>query len=97
MFLFELLILSTVHLAMIGLDVIGFFVVIRVLILRWPTRALLALDRVGQPVTDPLIAAVARAIPCEWIDDGDRRRQVAPAATMLLVALCRVALAGLFR
>jgi len=95
MFLLKLLFVSIIHLVMIGLDVIAFFVVIRVLALRWPARPLLALDRVGQPVTDPLIEAVARAIPCDWIDGEQRRRRIAAAVTMLVVALCRLGLSGL--
>ncbi len=50
MFLFELLFVSIIHLVMIGLDIVSFFVVIRVLSLCWPMRPLLALDRVCQPV-----------------------------------------------
>ena len=95
MFLFELLILSIIHLVVIGLDVVSFFLVIRALTLRWPLRPFLAMDRVGQPVTDLLIEFVARAIPRDWIDGDHRRKQVAAAVTLLVVALCRLALAGL--
>ncbi len=95
MFLFELLFVSVIHLAVIGLDIVGFFVVIRVLILRWPARPLLALDRVGEPVTDPLIEAVERAMPCAWITGEKRRQHFGAAAALLVLALCRLALAGL--
>jgi hypothetical protein len=97
MFLFELLFVSVIHLAVIGLDVIGFFVVIRALTLRWPARPLLALDRIGEPISDPLIEAVTRAIPSQWMTGKDRRKNLAAAAaaTLLVLALCRLALAGL--
>jgi|GEM_PF-2341216 len=95
MFFIEFLLASVIHLAVIGLDVIGFFVVIRVLALRWSARPLLALDRVGGPVTDPLIEAVTRAIPCHWMTGEKRRKHVAAAATLLVLSLCRLALAGL--
>lgn len=93
--LIELLFVLVVHLAVIGLDVIGFFLIIRVLTLRWPVRLLLALDRVGRSITDPLIEAVTRALPCHWMTGEDRRKHLAAAATLLVLALCRLALAGL--
>ena len=95
MFLFELLIGSIIHLAVIGLDIMGFFLVIRVLVLRWPTRPLLAVNRVGEPVTDPLVEAVVRALPGHWMAGEGRRTRVATAAALLVLALCRLALAGL--
>ena len=95
MVLLELLIVSIVHLAIIGLDVLNFFVVICGLVLRWPKRPLLALDRVGEPVTDPLVASVAPAVPCNWISGDERRRCVAAAVALLVLALGRLALAGL--
>ena len=95
MFLFEMLFAAIIHLVMIGLDLIGFFIVIRVLALRWPARPLLALDRVGKPALDPLIESAARAIPCDWIDDQRRRKHFAAAMVLLILSLCRLALAGL--
>ena len=95
MFLFELLFVAVIHLALIGLDVVGFFVVIRVLALRWPARPLLALDRVGMPVTHPLIEAVARAVPCDWTTSEERQKHIAAAMALLVLALCRLALAGM--
>jgi len=95
MFLFQLLIVSIVHLAMIGLDVISFFVVIRILALRWPKRPLLALDQVGRPVTDSVIASFGRAIPWTWTSNPERRKHFAAVATLLGLALCRLGLTGL--
>jgi hypothetical protein len=95
MFLIDLLIKSVIYLAVIGLDMIGFFLVIRVLVLRWPVRPLLAFDRVGQSVTDPLVEAATRSIPQRWVDGDVRRKQFAAAGTLLLVSLCRLALANL--
>ncbi len=87
--------ISIIHLAVIGLDVIGFFVVIRVLTLRWLARPLLALDRVGEPITDLLIESVGRAVPTNWVDRGKRRTHFTAAMTLLVLALCRLALTGL--
>ena len=95
MFLFELLFVSIIHLAMIGLDVIGFFLVIRVLAFRWPARPLLALDRMGEPAINPLIESAARALPSDWIALEERRKLFAAAMALLVIALCRAALAGL--
>lgn len=95
MFLFQLLIVSIVHLAMIGLDVLSFFVVIRMLALRWPKPPLLALDQVGKPVTDPLLASVNRALPWGWSSNPERRKNVVAAVALLGLALCRLGLTGL--
>lgn len=95
MFLFELILVSIIYLAITGLDIVSFFLVIHVLSLRWPTRPLLALDRVGEPIADPLIEAVTRAIPCHWMTGEERRKRLAAAATLLVLALSRLALAGL--
>ena len=95
MFLLELLFVSIIYLAVVGLDVICFFVVVRVLALRWPARPLLALDRVGKPATDPLLESAFRAIPGHWVSSEQRRKHFAAALTLLVIALCRLALAGL--
>ena len=95
MFLFELLIVSIIYLAMIGLDVLSFFVVIRILVLQWPRRPLLAFDQVGKPVTDPLLAAVNRAVPRAWTGSPERHRHIVTAIALLGLALCRLGLAGL--
>ncbi len=89
MFLLRLLIVSIVQLAMIGLDVFSFFVVIRMLALRWPKAPLLALDQVGKPVTDPLVASVGRAIPCAWTGGFDHRKHVVAAVTCHRVTAVR--------
>jgi uncharacterized protein YggT (Ycf19 family) len=95
MFLFELLIVSIVHLAMVGLDVLSFFVVIRLLTQRWPRRLFLRFDQVGKPITDPLLASVNRAIPCSWTGNPERRKHYVASATLLGLALCRLGLTGL--
>jgi uncharacterized protein YggT (Ycf19 family) len=95
MILFQLLIASIVHLALVGLDVLSFFVVVRILAQRWSRRPLLAFDQVGKPITDPLLAAVGRAIPCNWTGHPERRKHYVAAATLLVLALCRLGLTGL--
>jgi hypothetical protein len=86
---------SIVYLAMIGLDVLSFFIVIRMLALRWPRAPLLSLDQVGKPVTDPLLPSVGRAIPWTWTSNPERRKHLAAVATLLGLALRRLGLPSL--
>ena len=95
MILIQLLMASLVYVVALGLDVLSFFVVVRILAQRWPRRLLLAFDQVGRPVTDPLLAAVGRAIPCTWTGHPERRRHYVAAATLLVLALSRLGLTGL--
>ena len=95
MFLFELLLILIIQLAMIGLDVIGFFVVVRALVTRWPVRPLLAFDQIGRPVVDPLTDAVDRALPLLLVRDLACRTRAILALTLLTIALCRLGLGSL--
>lgn len=98
MLMFQLLLASIVHLMATGLDVLSFFVVVRILAQRWPGRLVLAFDQVGKPVTGPLLAAVGRAIPSRWTGHPERRKHYVAAATLLVLALCRLGLtAGIAR
>ena len=98
MLILPLFFASIVHLMATGLDVLSFFVVVRILAQRWPRRPVLAFDQVGKPVTDPLLAAVGRAVPCHWTGHPERRKHYVAAATLLVLALCRLGLtAGIAR
>ena len=90
--LIEALCVAVVGLVSLGLDIVGFFVVVRLLTLHWRIPLLLAFDRVGQPLVDPLVTAVQRAIPNDWMGQEPRRTRLATAATLLVVAVCRFAL-----
>ena len=95
MFLLEQLVISIFNSVVIGLDIVGFFWVIRVLTLRWPVRPFLAMDRVGRPGVDPLIAAIDRAIPCNWVNSGERRKRISIAVTLVVIWLCQLAIGHL--
>ncbi len=95
MFLFKLIAHSVLYLIVTGLDVVAFFLVIRILVHRWPVRPLLALDRVGEPITTPLIDAVVRMIPRQWILLESLRKQFAPAGTLLILSFVRLLLVSL--
>lgn len=97
MFLIELLIVSIVHLAVVGIDVLSFFIVIRLLVQRWPKHLFLRFDQVGRPIVDPLLASVDRAIPCAWTGTSPRRDHIGAAVTLLVLGLCRLGMTGLVR
>lgn len=90
--LFEALFIPLVRLLTLGLDIVGFFVVVRVVTLHWCIRPLLAFDQVGRPLVDPLVTAMKRVIPADWLGQEPRRTRLATAATLLTVAVCRFAL-----
>lgn len=83
-----------IRLLTLGLDIVGFFVVVRVVTLRWRIRPLLAFDRAGQQLVDPLVAAMQRVIPADWLGQKPRRTRLVTAATLLAVAVCQFALSG---
>ena len=58
--LVEQLLLALIHLAVIGIDVVFFFVVIRSITIRWPQEFLLKLDYIGSPMVESLCHAVGR-------------------------------------
>ena len=95
MHILQALCVAVAGLALIGLDIVSFFVVIRFITLRWRLRPLLAFDQVGQPLVDPLVAAVQRAIPVGWLGLEPRRAQRTAAAALLVVAICRLAFSAL--
>jgi len=94
MSLFGALFLSLAHLIGLALDIVGFFLIVRIVSHRWRIRSLLAMDRVGQPLVDPLVDATDRLVPGDWIGQG-RRRHFVTAFVLLTVALCRLILDAL--
>ena len=54
------LFMAVIHLALISLDVVFFFVFARFLALKWPKGIFARLDRVGSPLTDPMCEAMER-------------------------------------
>lgn len=84
--LLEHLVASLVHLVVIGIDVVGFFLVVRLLVIRWPKRLLLALDRVGKPVVQLLVGAVIRVSPVRQMNPYRRREMLCLSVLLLGVA-----------
>ena len=52
------LLLSLLHLIVIALDVVFFFLLVRCLATRWQVALFLAFDRIGSSVVDPLLHIV---------------------------------------
>lgn len=86
---FRLLADTVVSLAVVGIDMAAFFVVIRLLVMRWPTHLLLAFDRIGRPLADPLMDAAARAIPRGWLPLDACGTQAAAAVALFAITLVR--------
>ena len=87
----EALCVGVAGLLSLGLDIVSFFLLVRLVTLRWQIRPLLAFDQVGRPLVDPLVRAVQRAVPAEWLGSEPRRTQLMTAAALLAVAICRLA------
>lgn len=90
----EAVCIAMVGFASVGLDIIGFFLMVRLVTLHWCIRPLLAFDRAGQQLVDPLVAAIQRVIPADWLGHEPRRTRLATAATLLTICVCRYALGG---
>ena len=92
--LIELFFVAFVHLAMVGLDIIGFFIVVRLCRRLWPGSLLIALDRVGSPIVERLIDAMAQSL---HIAKGQRLEPIAASAWLVVIALARLGMVTLVR
>ena len=61
--LLELILFSVIYLALIALDIIGFFLIVRLLYMRWPARWLAVWDQAGTPLMDGLCRQTRKSIP----------------------------------
>jgi hypothetical protein len=93
--LLESLFLAVINLTLVGLDVIAFFLVIRLLTLRWPKAMFLAFNRVGAPLVDPMIATLARAMPGIGNRQAVRARKIEATTLLAGVVAFRLAVAGI--
>ncbi len=91
------LIVTVFHLALVGLDVIAFFAIVRILCVRWPVSPVQALDCVGAAIMDPLGEAVARAIPMLRAFGSPTHDGLRAVVVLLVVAFCRLGLETLLR
>jgi hypothetical protein len=97
MFLFELLIMSVAYFAAVGIDLVSFFIIVRMVVRRWPKGPLPALDRVGAPITDWVLEQTRQVIPVGWTRGEQHRRWAALAFALAVLAVCRLVLSGLVR
>lgn len=86
------LILAVVHFVFVAIDVIGLFLVLRILAIRWPKALLRALDAMGRPVIDPMVRAVSGAMPAALNRCGLRVRMIPPFVLLFMVEVGRLAL-----
>lgn len=47
--------ISVSHLVLLGIEIVGFFVLMRLISFRWPIKPVLAFDRIGGPLVDPTV------------------------------------------
>jgi len=57
------LVLGLVHFAVIATDVVFFFLLVRLLAMRWPNRIVVGLDGIGSPLVETLTSAVGSRLP----------------------------------
>lgn len=60
--LFGNLLYGILHLGVVGIDLVTFFLVVRLLAARWPLEWLKAFDRVGAPIVDGLQRAIGKRL-----------------------------------
>ncbi len=94
---FGALLVGLIHLAVVGLDIVAFFVIVQMIASRWPVRFLVTLGHIGRPVTDQLVRATARALSWNQHEMTQRREMIGCAITLAVLALCRLALGGMYR
>lgn len=94
---FELLLLGVIHFVVVGLDVVAFFVTIRLLHLWRPCAPLRALNDVGAPVVNPLSDRVLALLPAISRRGGGRPDIAAACVLMAFIFVCRLALTLAFR
>lgn len=92
--LFSSLLLSIVHLMLLAIDILSFFILVRLLCYGWHAGWLKALDTTGKPVVDWFIDYVQRIATHLTTTKYSQRAQL--AAGMLVLVLIRSLLVALF-
>lgn len=87
--------LAMIHLTLVGLDIIAFFLVIRLLTLHWPIAMFLAFNRAGAPLIDPMMTTLARAMPGIGNRQAVRARMIEATTLLAGVVAFRLAVAGI--
>ena len=89
---FEILLVGVIHFVVVGLDVIAFFVSVRILHLWHPCAPLRALNDVGAPIVNPLSGRVRRLLPAISRQGGVRSDVAAAGVVIAIILVCRLAL-----
>lgn len=87
--------LGVVHFVFVALDVVAFFLVIRLLALRCPKAMFNAFNRVGAPLVDPMMATMGRAISGTGSRQAVRARMFEALVLLASVEAFRLAMTGI--
>ena len=93
--LFQYLTAGAAHLILVAVDIFTVFILARLANLIWTLNCLGAMDRVGRPMTDWLLAVTHRASNRLWRRTPNERQQIAFALLILLVI--RICVSAIFR
>jgi len=92
--LFSNLLFSIIHLVLLAIDIVSFFVLVRLLCYRWKTGWLKALDATGAPVVDGFTGCIRKTASRLTKKTYTPRAQLITA--MLVLVLIRTLLVALF-
>ena len=94
--LIEPLIIALIHFVAVGLDIVGFFLIVRLIVIVRPANRFGSLDRIGRSLVDGLIGVMTRG-PSHVKDHHPVRDAGAVSLWLAAIGLCRllvVALSG---
>lgn len=92
--LLHILFASLLQLATLALDIVGFFLWVRLVSFFRPFPLLRAFDQAGAPLIDPLATFVQRMLPTELRSVDPAGDRLAIALTLLAVGLCLLLLSS---
>jgi hypothetical protein len=74
-------------------DIAATFVLVRVLVMKWPTKWLLRFDEAGRPLVDGMFAVLDRKIHALW--NRTLRAEARPLVCLLALLVVRVMLGSM--
>ena len=93
--LFQYLTAGAAHLILVAVDIFTVFILARLANLIWTLNWLGAMDRVGRPMTDWLLAVTNLASHRLWRRTPNERQRIAFALLVLLIIL--ICVSAMFR
>ena len=94
--LIEPLIIALMHFTVVGLDIVGFFLIVRLIAFVRPGNVFGSLDRIGCPLVDRLIAVTTLVL--SYGEDHHRARDAGVVSLWLIaIGLCRLLVITLVR